>query len=103
MTPLAHQHCLHHPEREAIVRCPACRRDYCRECVTEHDGRYLCTACLRIQAVPPAHQKHRIHFPAGAVLALAGLLTAWVVYYSSAQYLILRNSADHSYRVWHAR
>ncbi|MBS0657441.1 MAG: rhomboid family protein [Verrucomicrobia bacterium] len=44
---LARQRCLLHPLREAAARCPECGQFHCRECVTEHDGRVLCTPCLR--------------------------------------------------------
>lgn len=103
MSDLARQQCFNHPGREAIVRCPSCRRDFCRECVTEHDDRYLCSACLRAEAARDARPKRRLRLPMGVLLGMVGLLTAWTVYYAAAQYLILRNSSDHSYRVWHAR
>ena len=103
MSDLARRQCFNHPGREAIVRCPSCHRDYCRECVTEHDGRYLCSACLRLQASKDERPSRRFRLPVGAFMALAGLLTAWMVYYASAQYLVLRSGADRSYRVWHAR
>src|ERR1700686_3897828 len=44
---LVHQRCLHHPDREAAFPCPVCKRNYCRECGVEHDGRILCAACLK--------------------------------------------------------
>ena len=44
---LAERRCVLHPEREAAVRCVACQRYYCRECVTENSGRMLCAHCLR--------------------------------------------------------
>ena len=47
MAGLAAQRCEHHARREAVARCPACRRYFCRECVTEHDGRVLCAPCLQ--------------------------------------------------------
>ena len=103
MSDLARQQCFNHPGREAIVRCPSCRRDYCRECVTEHDDRYLCSACLRLEAGKQKPAERRIRVPIGAFMALAGLLTAWIVFYASAQYLVLRSGADQSYRLWHAR
>lgn len=102
MSDLARRQCFNHSGREAVARCPACRRDYCRECVTEYEDRYLCSACLRAAASEHARVERR-RFPAGAFAALAGLLTAWIVFYASAQYLILRSEGDHSYRVWHAR
>ena len=103
MSDLARQQCCNHPGREAIVRCPSCRRDYCRECVTEHDDRYLCSACLQLETAKPAHAPRRFRMPVGALLALAGLLTAWTVYYAAARYLLLRSAAGHSYHVWHVR
>jgi hypothetical protein len=103
MSDLARQQCFHHPGREAIARCPGCHRDYCRECVTEHDDRYLCSACLRRAASSQDRAARRFRFPAAACLAFTGLLSAWIVFYASAQYLALRNEADHSYRIWHAR
>lgn len=103
MSDLARQQCFHHPGREAVVRCPSCHRDYCRECVTEHDDRYLCSACLRLQDRAAVLPSRRLQFPMGAFMALAGLLTAWMVFYASAQYLVLRSGADQTYRLWHAR
>jgi hypothetical protein len=97
MSDLARQQCFNHPGREAIVRCPSCYRDYCRECVTEHDDRYLCSACLRLQATKATPTK-RLRMPVGALMGLAGLLTAWTVYYAATQYLLVRNSPDHSSR-----
>ena len=44
---LAARRCLVHPDREAAARCPSCRHYYCRECVVEHDTRFLCAACLQ--------------------------------------------------------
>lgn len=103
MSDLARQQCFNHPGREAIVRCPSCRRDYCRECVTEHDDRYLCAACLRLQEGKGTSSSRGRRFPVGALLGLMGLLTAWTIYYAAAEYLVLRSGADHSYRVWHAK
>jgi hypothetical protein len=100
---LARQQCFNHPGREAIVRCPSCRRDYCRECVTEHDDRYLCSACLRLQAAREVRPPRRFRLPVGAFLGLAGVLTAWTVYYAATRYLVLKNGAERSYRSWHTR
>jgi len=32
--------------REAVCRCPVCARYFCRECITEHEGRFLCSRCV---------------------------------------------------------
>lgn len=41
--------CLLHPDRKAAARCPECGDVFCRECVTEHSGKYLCIKCLEIR------------------------------------------------------
>ena len=76
---LLDQRCLNHPEREAVVRCPECRRFFCRECVTEHRGLMMCNACVEKAAHARDEKKG-----AGwrwAPLAAAGLLLAWLTFY----------------------
>lgn len=85
-TALSRQRCWTHPRREAVSRCPSCAKFYCRECVTEHDGRLLCVQCLAAGTRPLAG-------PAGtrwgrlAALALLGLLVSIVVFYTSGYVL----------------
>lgn len=43
---LAQARCFKHVDREAVAKCPECGRFYCRECVTEHEGRVVCRSCL---------------------------------------------------------
>lgn len=74
MTPAFQQRCVHHPAREAAVRCPLCRNYFCRECVTEHADRLVCAACLARQRAPGQRPRARLWQwigPAlGALLAL---------------------------------
>lgn len=72
MSELARARCLFHAEREAAVRCPGCRRSFCRECVTEHDGRLLCRGCLATSALslPSAATRRRWAWLATLVSAL---------------------------------
>jgi len=82
------QHCWNHEEREAACRCPACGRSYCRECVSEHEGRLLCAACLiRITAnrQPETHTLRKLAPPA---MIAAGILLAWLVYWAAGAALI---------------
>jgi hypothetical protein len=78
MTPLIDQRCFHHSAREAVVRCPVCRRFYCRECVTEHDGRMICTACAAVDTPDTARKSSLLGWIAGAG---AGFLLAWLIFY----------------------
>ena len=100
MLPLAQQHCLNHPAREAAAQCPQCRHFFCRECITEHDDRILCAVCLRqlSQAADARRQPLRALGRAG--LALAGLLTAALFFYSVGQLLLLIPAAYHDGTLW---
>jgi hypothetical protein len=53
-TGLRHARCLFHPLREAAARCPHCGGTFCRECVTDEEGKLACPPCLRRMAYPPA-------------------------------------------------
>ncbi len=80
------QRCARHTAREAVARCPACARFYCRECVVEHDGRLLCTNCLSESAAP----ERRSGGLAGAAwfaAAVAGVLIAWMSFYYTGSVL----------------
>ena len=101
---LARQRCWTHPAREAAARCPSCTRFYCRECVTEHDGRLLCAGCLRA-SIERASGKARSPRRASAVLGkgvqlAAGLAVAWLFFYLLAQGLLSVPSAFHEGSLW---
>jgi hypothetical protein len=85
MSPALQQRCWNHPEREASCRCPHCLRSFCRECVTEHQARLLCAACLAaaVRERPSAHRPFRRFLP--AAMALAGLVLGWLVFYGVGQ------------------
>ena len=79
--------CFNHADRMAAARCLTCQRSYCRECVTEHDGRLTCAACLRKRgperAQVAAWRKHAA-IPAMACTALVG---SWLVFYAAGWWL----------------
>jgi len=77
---LLDQRCLHHFTREAVAQCPSCKRFFCRECVTEHEGRMICVSCVATpaRAEKPASRSAKARW---IVFALAGLLIAWFVFY----------------------
>jgi hypothetical protein len=79
--PLIHERCWHHREREAAVRCPECRRFYCRECVTEHQGRMVCAACVASLAGRAALSARGLPRLAWIAASAGGLLLAWAIFY----------------------
>ena len=86
--PALEQRCWNHELREAVCRCPQCGRSFCRECVTEHQLRLLCAACLRqaAQTVDAPHGFFRRLAP--TAMTLAGILLAWAIFFGAAQSLI---------------
>ena len=81
-----HQRCWNHELREAVCRCPACGRHFCRECVTEHASRLLCSACLQaLTRTPAAHRGAALLAP---LAALAGLLWSWWLFYIGGEILL---------------
>jgi len=79
-------HCLFHPLREAAARCPHCGGTFCRECVTDEEGKLACPPCLRRMALPPAPKRSLVRrfgqFLAGFVslaclMAIFFLLLRW--------------------------
>src|SRR5215831_6577490 len=81
-----HQRCWNHEAREAVCRCPGCGRPYCRECVSEHEARLLCAACLRARVRAAAPRRGRM---SPVALVVAGLLLAWLLFYGAGRSLIL--------------
>src|ERR1035441_7972275 len=80
-------HCFNHPERLAAARCPECRNSFCRECVTEHDGRLSCATCLRKQKSADVQRvtwRRHLAVPAMAVAALCG---SWLLFYTTGWWL----------------
>jgi pSer/pThr/pTyr-binding forkhead associated (FHA) protein/Mg-chelatase subunit ChlD len=39
--------CPNHPARKATELCPVCKRAYCKQCMTEKDGKYMCVDCAK--------------------------------------------------------
>jgi hypothetical protein len=100
MTPLLHERCFNHLNREAAARCPECARHFYRECVSEHDDRVICAACLKRLAgrtVPERRTFSGILRLAGVAL---GLLTAWYCFYQFGQVFLNLPSSFHEGTVW---
>ena len=87
-SPPLQQRCWNHEAREAVCRCPQCGRSFCRECVTEHESRLLCAACLRSVARAAAARRGKLRRLAAVGLTLAGVILAWAVFFGAGEGLI---------------
>jgi hypothetical protein len=82
------QRCWNHEAREAACRCPACGRSYCRECVSEHEGRLLCAACLGLVVARSEQTSGGLGKLAPPGMIAAGILLAWLIYWAAGAGLI---------------
>lgn len=80
MNALHLERCRQHPEREAAVRCPACRRFFCRECAGEHEGRLLCAECIAAATRPAAARQGRWGWLSLGLTCLCGVVLTWWVF-----------------------
>lgn len=98
---LAQKRCFHHHRREAVVRCPECGRYFCRECVTEHDQRMLCSSCLsKLYADRPAGTRSWIRGVSLLVQSVLGFLLIWYAFYWIGLMLLSIPDAFHEGTVW---
>ena len=72
--------CQRHPGREAAARCPSCQQSFCRECVTEHDGRMLCLGCFAKRSQREAVGGAGWERVGWAVGAVGGGVVAWLFF-----------------------
>ena len=103
MSELFTQRCLNHATREAVARCPACGRFFCRECVTEHDDRMICAPCLRALARTPERTRARLARLARLGQCALGLLALWLFFYGVGRALLSIPSNFHEGTVWQQR
>jgi hypothetical protein len=100
MEDLLHQRCFNHLLREAAARCPECRRFFCRECVTEHDDKVLCAACLKRKTDSNTSRLSRFGGVARIFHFLAGGMLLWIVFYYLGQLLLALPSSFHEGTLW---
>ncbi len=103
MPSLTYQRCFNHASREAVARCPECQRFFCRECVTEHDDRVLCTACLKKRARVPLIRRPGFASILQIARCAAGILVAWFFFFVIGEALLRLPDSFHEGTLWQAR
>jgi hypothetical protein len=83
---LIDQRCANHALREAAVQCPSCKRYFCRECVTEHQGRMMCVSCVTVLS-RGGSKTARTAATIWSITAIIGILIAWLMFYYLGQTL----------------
>jgi uncharacterized paraquat-inducible protein A len=100
MEALTHQRCFNHGNREAAARCPECGRFFCRECVTEHDDRVLCSRCLSEMTGADSTEKPSAGILKSLFMLGSGVLVLWLVFYYLGLGLLEIPPSFHEGTIW---
>ncbi len=99
MSLLAERRCFNHAHREAVAQCTKCGNFYCRECITEHEGRMTCARCLPVQT----ERRRRKSLLSGLVTTLqllVGIFVLWLTFYYLGKALLTLPSHFHEGTLW---
>lgn len=97
---VAQQRCFHHSLREAVARCPECGRFFCRECVTEHEGRVLCASCILRLVQPEIKHRGWTRRALRVIACVASIVFLWLFFYSLGKGLSELPSTFHEQTLW---
>jgi len=100
MTGLAQQRCFNHALREAVARCTACHQYFCRECITDHDDRMICAACLAREVAPGKIARPRTRSLLHLAQTVAGMAILWLGFYCLGLALLELPSDFHEGTIW---
>ena len=95
MVDVLHQRCFNHAMREAAAQCRECGRFYCRECITEHERRISCAACLDALLAPAEQRTSRLALPLHGLQLAAGIAVTWLLAYGLGRALAAIPAAFH--------
>jgi len=95
---IARERCINHASREAVARCPECERYFCRECISEHNGRVLCAFCLKRLSTKPG-RRYRLAGLMRLAQVLIGLLLLWSSFYLLGKALLTIPSSFHDMEI----
>jgi hypothetical protein len=94
------QRCRNHPAREAVARCPGCSRFFCRECISEHEGRVLCAFCLAALSRKNVTPRRRLARLGRVALACGGIMAAWIFFDLFGHLLLKIPASFHEGTIW---
>jgi hypothetical protein len=100
MQNLAHQRCFNHAGREAVARCPECGHYFCRECITEHDDRVVCAACLKKLTRQPLTRRTAFARLLRLGQCAFGIGVAWFFFFLIGEGLLKLPDSFHEGTLW---
>ena len=100
MNDLLQQKCYNHKHREAAARCPECTRFFCRECITEHDDRVLCTQCLENIITNSQKKSSSLGVIYQVFRFISGTIIIWLAFYYIGIMLLSLPTDFHEGSIW---
>lgn len=100
MPHLLHQRCFNHATREAVARCPECGQFFCRECITEHDDRVLCSACPKKLARLPLVKRPAFKNVMRIAQGFAAIIMTWFFFFLIGEGLLKIPTSFHDGTLW---
>ncbi|NNL74906.1 MAG: rhomboid family protein [Desulfobacterales bacterium] len=100
MQDITQQRCHNHMLREAAARCPECDLFFCRECITEHEDKVLCAACLGKKREPAIQSYDRYQWMFRLGHFSLGILILYIFFYYLGQILLSFPSSFHEGTLW---
>ena len=100
MHQIAEKKCLLHPEREAAAVCLECGEFFCRECITEHEGRVMCSRCLSEIESGEKRKKARFKKLRKGLQLAAGLIIIWAVFFHLGKAVVETPASFHEGTIW---
>jgi hypothetical protein len=96
------ERCFNHASREAVARCPECSRTFCRECISEHEGRVICASCLK-RISTKAVKGRRFTLLVPFIQVFMGVLLLWSSFYLLGKALLTIPSSFHEITIGERR
>ena len=100
MLNLLHQRCFNHATREAVARCPECGQFFCRECITEHEDRVVCSACLAKLVRLPLVKRPAFRNVLRLAQCAAAVVAAWFFFFLIGEGLLRIPASFHEGTLW---
>lgn len=92
--------CLNHPLREAAARCTSCGNTFCRECITDLDGRMVCVACHREKTSIKDKPKRDWFLVTASLQAMLGVAILWFTTWAVGRILLNIPAEVHEGTIW---
>ena len=97
---ISKKRCFNHISREAAACCPVCKRFFCRECITEHDDRVICSSCLGKKVSIKKDPKTAITVLKSILYFTIGFFIIWIFFFIMGKSLLSLPDTFHKGTMW---